>query len=117
MFLKVLERLEKDHDANLVQHALSFLHLSRNGLVEDEILELLARPDMNELQLPRALWARLFRSLEFYLRPPGDSGEGTVAFYFSQLSDAVQERYLSKPEKHADMHRKMAIYFLSNVGF
>eukprot|EP00741_Cyanophora_paradoxa_P019806 tig00021168_g19115.t1 len=108
MFACVLERLESEHGRELVEKSLCFLTVSKNGLLENELLELLSR--RGEVQLPRAFWARLFRSLEFYLRPPGESGEGAIDFYFTQLREAVQTRYLHDPRVERNYYHRLADY-------
>ncbi len=109
LFEQVLERLEHDHGKELAKSALSLLECSRYGLLETEMLEMLRRE--GEEQLPRAIWARLYRSLQFYLRPPGESGEGMLDFFHRQLAKAVRERYLKHEEEEIAGHRRLAEYF------
>lgn len=109
LFEQVLERLERDHGKELIKSALSLLECSRHGLLETEMLELLRRE--GEEQLPRAIWARLYRSLQFYLRPPGERGEGALDFFHRQLAKAVRERYLKHEEEEIVGHRRLAEYF------
>ncbi|MCX9011172.1 MAG: DUF4062 domain-containing protein [Candidatus Methanoperedens sp.] len=98
LFEQVLERLEHDHGEGLVNSALSLLECSRHGLLETEMLELLQH-EKGE-QFPRAIWAQLYRSLKFYLCPPGESGEGALDFFHRQLSKAVRRRYLHIEERN-----------------
>lgn len=107
---QVLERLEDDHGGETVSDALSLLECSRQGLLESEMLELLRRE--GEEQLPRVIWARLYRGLQFYLRPPGETGEGALDFFHRQLAKAVRKRYLANAEDEAGIHRRLAEYFL-----
>ena len=58
----------------LVRQALTLLVCSRHGLRENELLEMLAPPGLT--QLPPAVWARLYRSLELYLQPMGEGEHG-----------------------------------------
>ncbi|MDP2767729.1 MAG: DUF4062 domain-containing protein [Candidatus Methanoperedens sp.] len=108
LFEQVLERLEHDHGKELVKSTLSLLACARHGLLETEMLELLRRE--GEGQLPRAIWARLYRSLQFYLRPPGERGEGALDFFHRQLAKAVRQMYLKHEEEIAG-HRRLAEYF------
>jgi telomerase protein component 1 len=110
LFDQVLKRLEKDHGEDLVSRACMFLACSRYGLLETEMLELLGKGE----QFPRAIWARLYRSLKFYLRPPGESGEGLLNFFHRQLAEAVYRRYLAGlegAEVDKVTHQYMAVYF------
>lgn len=68
-----VEHVEIAPGANLVRSTLSLLVCSRHGLRETDLLQLLAPP--NKSQLPQAVWARLFRSLELYLKPGGGEEE------------------------------------------
>ena len=77
----------------IVRDALSLLVCSRHGLSEDELLEMLAPP--GKAQLPPVVWARLYRSLELYLRPVGDDAQGLLGFFHEQMVFAVQRRYLA----------------------
>lgn len=109
LFEQVLERLEYDHGKELVKSALSLLACARHGLLETEMLELLRHE--GEEQLPRVVWARLYRSLQFYLRPPGEMGEGALNFFHRQLAKAVRQRYLEHEEEERAGHRRLAEYF------
>jgi len=80
LFEQVLERLEGDHGEELVKSALPLLACSRHGLLEMEMLELLG----GDAPLPRVVWARLYRSLQFYLRPPAENN------MFSSSSEACR---------------------------
>jgi len=126
LFQQVLERIEEDHERvepnhgrQRVRDALSLLECSRHGLLESEMLELLARVD--EQHLPQAIWARLYRSLKSYLRPTRDNsnatviGEGTLDFFHQQLSKAVRQRYLTDEAAEIASHQRLAKYFKSKA--
>ena len=74
---EVLERLEDDFDKNLVRSALCFLECSRGGVLETEMLALLGN---GETPITPFQWAPLYRSLQAFLRPPGE-GEGVLDFF------------------------------------
>jgi telomerase protein component 1 len=107
LFGTMLTRIELDHGEELARSALALLAISRNGLLETELLDLLKRG--GEQQLPRVLWARLYRSLLPYLRPAGEAG--LLGFMHSQLEDAVQRRYMPTGSKKALLHSRLASYF------
>ncbi|HLF82648.1 MAG TPA: DUF4062 domain-containing protein, partial [Blastocatellia bacterium] len=109
LFEQVLERLERDHGRELVESALSLLECSRHGLLESEMLELLRRE--GEEQLPQAIWSRLYRSLQFYLRPSGESGEGALDFFHRQLAKAVRKRYVEDEERKIEIDRRLSGLF------
>ena len=109
LFEQVLERLERDHGRELIENALSLLDCSWHGLLENEVLELLRRE--GEEQLPRGIWAGLYRSLQPYLRPPGEAGEGALDFFHRQVAKAVRQRYLASEDEEAAGHRRLAEHF------
>jgi telomerase protein component 1 len=112
LFEQVLERLELDFGADIVRDSLSLLECARHGLLEIEMLEMLRRP--GEEQLPRAVWAGLYRGLRFYLQPTGESGEGTLDFFHRQLAKAVRKRYLSGVAEPL-VHGRLAQFFRSKI--
>ncbi len=112
MFQTVLERLEQDHGRELVERSLSLVASGRHGLLESELLDLLARP--GEQHFPLALWSRLYRSLAFYLKPRASVGggeEGLIDFFHRQLAKVVQQRYLAVPSTQQARHVELAAYF------
>jgi hypothetical protein len=79
LFGDVLERLERNHGPQLVGDALSLLYCARGGLLEKEILALLAPPGVK--QLPRRLWLQLVAGLCDYLSIPENVAETTIRFF------------------------------------
>ena len=53
MFNLVLDRLEHDHGHELVENALSLIGICKHGILENELLDLLATD--NERHLPSCL--------------------------------------------------------------
>jgi WD40 repeat protein len=113
LFDHVLRRLEWDHSRDLCESVLRWLAVSRSGLSELEILELLGTA------IPPIRWARLYRALQFYLRPSNEAtGSGLIGFYHEQLRSAVFRRYLRvrtpDPMTTPDQcrtHEELATYF------
>lgn len=93
LFEEVLRRLEGDNDPDLLVRCLSLLTCSRGGLLESEMKQLLGNPEQND-PLPQAPWTKLYRSIQHYMRPGGDSGEGVIDFFHQQLPKAVRRLYL-----------------------
>ncbi|HJX93397.1 MAG TPA: NACHT domain-containing protein [Pyrinomonadaceae bacterium] len=97
LFAQVLIRLEADHGRELVECVLRWLGVSRAGLTEGEILDLLSIVMPNSTSLD---WIHFYRALAFYLQPKDESsGEGLIGFYHQQLRLAANRRYLA-------IHRK-----------
>lgn len=122
-FLARLERPE-NHGQTLISHALGLLAVSRSGLSEDELLDLLwldedVRSDFfarspkspRDVQaLPVVIWARLFADLEPYLAARSADRTELMNFYHAQFRQVVVERYASD---QAGFKRRnlLAVYF------
>ena len=102
LFAQVLVRLEADHGRKLVERVLRWLGVSRSGLTEAEILDLLSRAKPKATRLD---WTRFYRALAFYLQPKDESsGQGLIGFYHQQLRLAVNRRYLAIHGKKKSSH-------------
>ncbi|MBE0685933.1 MAG: DUF4062 domain-containing protein, partial [Anaerolineaceae bacterium] len=125
MIRKLFERLsqESNHGEMLVEHSLGYLASAKNGLSEDELLDILSMD--NEIisdflrrspksprvdRLPVVIWSRLYFDLEPYLADREADGSTLFSFYHRQLTEVVQEEYLSDDRKFS-RHRSLAQYF------
>ncbi|CAC5362199.1 unnamed protein product [Mytilus coruscus] len=118
----VLGRIVKDHGNELVQATLCLVETSRFGLLETELLELLAmQPSIpgakivDDLsfkgRLPMAKWALVYVGLRQFLRPCGSSGEGRLDFHHRTMSKAVRKMYLSNQVAQHWWHQRLTEYF------
>ena len=114
---------EANHGQMLVSRSLGYLAAARNGLSEDEMLDVLSRdedvmadfrrrsPKSPEVgRLPVVVWSRLYADVEPYLTERGADGTSLMAFYHRQLDEVVAEEYLAGEERQAG-HRGLAQYF------
>lgn len=114
---------EDAHGAVLVGRALGLLAASRDGLTEDELLDLLS--DDQEVmadfvrrsprspvveRLPVVVWSRLYADLEPYLAVRSADGTVTIGFYHRELADAATRSYLAGDGRVA-RHAQLADYF------
>ena len=113
---------ESKHGKILVEHSLCYLAAAKNGLTEDEILDILSA-DRQVLQdfhrrsprspqvdsLPFVIWSRLFFDLEPYLSERVADGTILMTFYHRQLATVVMEDFLS--DEQNGYHQKLARYF------
>lgn len=119
---------EENHGAVLVSRALGLLATARNGLTEDELLDLLSddRDVMVDFarrsprspkveRLPVVVWSRLFADLEPYLTARGADGTVTIGFYHRELADAAARAYLHGDHGTA-RHEQLADYFTAKRG-
>jgi len=121
----LLARLSSDanHGRMMVSRSLGYLAAAKNGLSEDELLDVLsldeelfqdfmdrARHEPPEQRLPVIVWSRLFFDLEPYLTERSADGTALMAFYHRQLSEVVTGEYLAGEGKRR-RHEKLAEYF------
>lgn len=107
LFQRILARWEQDYDSdrsNLVRDAHSFLWAAREGLSENELLELLGT---SEGPLAHAVWSPLHVALDESLV----DRSGLMGFFHNHLRNAVELRYLSNTEKQQSQHNRLADYF------
>src|SRR6185503_12429119 len=102
---------------------------AKNGLSEDELLDVLtlddevfadferrARHRPPERRLPVVVWSRLFMDLEPYLTERAADGASLLTFYHRQLSEVVRDDHLTDRAKVA-RHSLLASYFAARPLF
>ena len=125
---KLFDRLDDDqnHGKVMVSHSLGYLGAAKNGLTEDEMLDVLSLggrdgPVLEDFRrrspespvvdtLPVVVWSRLYLDLEPYLTERTADEASLLTFYHRQLGEAVHEEYLAGREG-MDRHRELAAYF------
>ncbi len=125
MIRELFTRLSLDthHGPTLVAESLGLLAASKNGLSEDEMLDLLSRSDavIEDVTvrahhqpparlLPVVIWSRLYFDLPPYLTERRADGARLMTFYHRQLASVAEEMYLQERER-ARHHRALARYF------
>ncbi|KAH3849179.1 TPR repeat-containing protein DDB_G0287407-like [Dreissena polymorpha] len=145
---EVLKRFESDSGGLLLVATLCLLEASAAGLDESELRRLLADEDQlmppgafdekdeketseketksSSTVLSEAKWSRVFKTLQPYIRPYGDSCLGRMDIYHRTVSNAVRQRYFQKKvavvdeniEEEEDVptaadwwHKKLADFF------
>ena len=117
-----LERPER-HGALLAQRALRSIAAAKNGLTEDELLDILSAdsevitdflarsPDSPHVdRLPVVIWSRLYADLQPYMTQRRADGTVVMDFYHRQVAEAVAGRYLAAPNR-LDAYKQLAAYF------
>jgi WD40 repeat protein len=126
---QLFERLSLDanHGKLMVERSLGYLAAAKNGLTEDELLDVLSRDEEvlgdfkirakhtpPEEHLPVIVWSRLYFDLEPYLTERTGDGASLLSFYHRQLGEAVAGNYLVGDEKR-ERHRRLADYFAEQL--
>ena len=117
--------LDANHGTMLVSRALAYLATAKNGLTEDELLDLLssdedvfrdfslrARHEPPARQLPVVMWSRLYSDLEPYLSARTADGASLLTFYHRQLLEVTVADYLAGDDGRT-RHAGLARYFSS----
>ena len=105
---QLLSRYEKDYErdrAGLVGEAMSLLWGARRGLSEDELLDLLGQDGD---RLPSASWSPLALASTFALT----EHSGLLTLFHRHLRTVVAARYLSNQSAKANIHNRIANYFI-----
>lgn len=105
----VLNRLSRNdqHGQMIVSRSLAYLAAARNGLTEEEILEVLAADieviadlekrsfhELPEHSFPVVIWSRLFFALKHYLSQRSADGTTVLSFFHRQFKDVVSKKFL-----------------------
>ncbi|MBD3190405.1 MAG: NACHT domain-containing protein [Candidatus Heimdallarchaeota archaeon] len=111
-----VERLAREHGKQTVERILAYLAAARNGLTEDELLDILTSDEeyfqwykkqiyhpLPEERLPWIVWSRVHSPLEPYLSERGTDGTTTITFFHRQFKEYVKAKILSgqKNQRHA----------------
>jgi hypothetical protein len=128
---QLFARLSQDanHGAVVVSRSLSYLSAAKNGLTEDELLDVLSRDERvlkdfksrakhtpPEDRLPVIVWSRLYFDLEPYLTERGADGASLMSFYHRQLREVVETEFLSGDDGRG-RHGALADYFAGQELF
>jgi len=126
---QLLARLERseNHGQALVGRSLGYLATGKNGLTEDELLDVLSRdkdvvqdfarrsPESPKLKdddpLPIIVWSRLYADINRYMTHRRADGTVVMDFYHRQVGEAVRKRYLTSEEVRWHVHQHLAEYF------
>jgi hypothetical protein len=122
---RLFERLSApaNHGPLLVARSLGYLAAAREGLSDDEMLDILSAdsavladfrsrsPNSPRTDhLPIVVWSRLYFDVEPYLTERAADGASLLTFYHRQLAEAVAATYLTASDGLA-RHRALAAYF------
>ncbi|GAM28683.1 hypothetical protein SAMD00019534_118590 [Acytostelium subglobosum LB1] len=122
---QMVSRLEEDFGKDLIKRTLCFIALSRFGLTETELLDLLARSSSSSTlsryasaankqeqhqQLPFVVWAPLLINLAPLLR---EANRHVLTFFHGEIANVIVHRYLSNEKTEIAVHQLMSDYYLT----
>ncbi|HOP47979.1 MAG TPA: DUF4062 domain-containing protein [Desulfobacteraceae bacterium] len=115
--------LPANHGSVLVPHSMGYLAAAKNGLTEDELLDVLSldeavftdfadktHHEYVEDRLPAVIWLRLYHELEPYLTERSADGMILLSFYHKQLAEVANDLFLKDGVKQ-ERHGLLAGYF------
>ena len=98
-FQKVLLRAEEDYGAALVCHALSLIALSRNGMAESELTDIMGCKPL--------YWSQMYCAFIMHFNVKN----GLINFAHSYIREAVIERYLNDESQVKTLRSEIVSYF------
>lgn len=120
---------EAVHGKALVSRGLAYLRAGKNGLSEDEMIDVLSRDEEvfgdfekrsffepPEPKLPVAVWSRFYFDIEPYLNERSADGASLLGFFHRQMGEVVDAEVLTGEDK-ARIHTKLAAYFAAQPLF
>lgn len=116
-------QLESSLGEAFVRRALGYITAARNGVTDQEMLDLLSLDDsvMAEVssqyqlvrrRVPPSLWLRLRRDLSFYVREFNADNVRTLQWSHLHFYEAARDRYLKQRDKAPSYHKAMGEYFM-----
>uniref|UniRef100_H3A8Q7 NACHT and WD repeat domain containing 2 n=1 Tax=Latimeria chalumnae TaxID=7897 RepID=H3A8Q7_LATCH len=120
---RLLLKLEKKHGAKLVAKALGYIVLSRSGISEVELVDILSTDDgillqffplgelPNKMRVPDCVVGSLLLELRGFLTERGFMGSQVLFWTSRHIQIVIGKHYLSNRETVEEMHSIMASYF------
>ncbi|XP_068125049.1 uncharacterized protein [Hyperolius riggenbachi] len=121
----ILGRLEKVHGEQVVKKAASYISLSRNGITQEELLDLLSLDQavINEIGqyqgvtvpvFPEALWMKLRSDFGDHLKEQRTDNSYVINFAHSHFRSACLSRYVKSKDYQLAIHSAFADYYLGS---
>jgi WD40 repeat protein len=114
-----------NHGPTFVERSLSYLTAAKDGLTEEEIVDVLSADDevMTDFRrrfpkspasdrLPMVIWSRLYYDLKPYLSERGGAGSAVLNYFHGQMRQVATAEYLDE-NSEIERHRALAHYFRS----
>ena len=110
------------HKDILLKEALGYISASKNGLSEEEILDLFSRDDefLKQFQnhrypnidrLPTSIWSRFYYYMQEFFTEKLIDGEMLILPYHRIINETIKKEYYEKDK--ISLHTKLSNYFLT----
>jgi len=103
LFIKIFHRYERDYDNLLVKEVLSLLYVSRDGLSETNLIEIMEE----KREISRYKFYPMLLALEEHLI----NSNGLYKFFHDYIKEAVYSKYLSTTKLQNSYKEKIINYF------
>ncbi|XP_066429582.1 uncharacterized protein [Eleutherodactylus coqui] len=125
MCVWLLSRLEKIHGEQVVKKATTYISLSRNGITQEELLDLLTLDQavMDEIRqyqgvavpvFPQVLWIKLCNDFGIYLVEQRTDDSYVINWAHSHFRTACMNRYVKSKDYQLSIHSAFADYYLES---
>ncbi|XP_034298711.1 RWD domain-containing protein 4 isoform X1 [Pantherophis guttatus] len=118
-----LSRMERSHGEQIIQRMAAYLTLSRNGITQEELLNLMSMDcvviqEINKFQkssvsaFPLVLWLKFLDDLGDDLREQRTDNTYVFAWAHTSLKHVCIQRYLKSQDSQISLHAIFADYYL-----
>ncbi|KAH0616128.1 hypothetical protein JD844_027012 [Phrynosoma platyrhinos] len=127
MYSWILTRMEKSHGEQIVERMAAYVTLSRNGITQEELLDLMSKDDavIQEVAkfqkasisaFPLVLWLKLLDDLGEHVREQRTDNTYVFTWAHTSLKHVCIERYLKARDSQVLLHATFANYYLSRTS-
>ncbi|XP_062991183.1 uncharacterized protein LOC134404425 [Elgaria multicarinata webbii] len=127
MYSWTLNRMEKSHGEQVVKRMATYVSLSRNGITQEELLDLMSMDDVVIQEVtkfqkasisafPLVLWLKLLEDLGEHLREQRTDNTYVFNWAHMSLKHVCMERYLKAQDSQVSLHASFADYYLGRIS-
>ncbi|XP_075046129.1 uncharacterized protein LOC142106687 [Mixophyes fleayi] len=125
MYSWILARLERTHGEQVVKKVASYISLSRNGIAQEELLDLLSldKTAMEEIRqyqsvtvpvFPQVLWIKLRNDFGVHLVEQRTDNTYVINWAHSHLRSVCISRYVKSKDYQLSIHSAFTDYYLES---
>lgn len=127
MYSWTLSRMEKLHGEQVVKRMAAYVTLSRNGITQEELLDLMSMDDLVLQEVakfqtatmsafPLVLWLKLLDDLGDHIREQRTDNTYVFTWAHTSLKQICLERYLKAQDSQLALHATFANYYLGRIS-
>ncbi|KAJ7326778.1 hypothetical protein JRQ81_016537 [Phrynocephalus forsythii] len=127
MYLWILSRMENLHGEQVVKRMAAYVTLSRNGITQEELLDLMSIDDLVLQEVakfqttsisafPLVLWLKLLDDFGDHVREQRTDNTYVFTWAHQSLRQVCLERYLKAQDSQLSLHATFADYYLGRIS-